>query len=57
MFHPAAALAHMTDPDFDVPTTIGEFGQRLYAVNARFRPIPPPPDFDYWLTQFRKFKH
>ena len=56
MFHPAAALAHMTDPDFDVPTTIGEFGSGC-TVNARFRPIPPPPDFDYWLTQFRKFKH
>jgi sugar lactone lactonase YvrE len=50
-------VAHITDPDFDVPTTIDEFGNRLYAVNARFRPTPPPPDFDYWLAQFRKFKH
>lgn len=45
---------HITDPDFDVPTTIDDFGKRLYAVNARFRPTPPPPDFDYWLAQFRK---
>lgn len=45
---------HLTDPDFDVPTTIDDFGKRLYAVNARFRPTPPPPDFDYWLAQFRK---
>ena len=45
---------HITDPDFDVPTTIDEFGKRLYAVNARFRPTPPPPDFEYWLAQFRK---
>jgi sugar lactone lactonase YvrE len=45
---------HITDPDFDVPTTIDDFGERLYAVNARFRPTPPPPDFDYWLAQFRK---
>jgi sugar lactone lactonase YvrE len=45
---------HITDPDFDVPTTIDDFGKRLYAVNARFRPAPPPPDFDYWLAQFRK---
>jgi sugar lactone lactonase YvrE len=45
---------HLTDPDFDVPTTIDDFGERLYAVNARFRPTPPPPDFDYWLAQFRK---
>jgi sugar lactone lactonase YvrE len=47
-------LRHITDPDFDVPTTIDEFGNRLYAVNARFRPTPPPSDFDYWLAQFRK---
>jgi sugar lactone lactonase YvrE len=46
--------AHLTDPDFDVPTTIDDFGERLYAVNARFRPTPPPPDFEYWLAQFRK---
>lgn len=47
-------VTHLTDPDFDVPTTIDDFGDRLYAVNARFRPTPPPPDFDYWLAQFRK---
>jgi sugar lactone lactonase YvrE len=45
---------HITDPDFDVPTTIDDFGKRLYAVNARFRPTPPPPDFEYWIAQFRK---
>lgn len=47
-------VTHLTDPDFDVPTTIDDFGDRLYAVNARFRPTPPPPDFEYWLAQFRK---
>ena len=47
-------VAHLIDPDFDVPTTIDDFGERLYAVNARFRPTPPPPDFEYWLAQFRK---
>lgn len=46
--------AHLTDPDFDVPTTIDDFGDRLYAVNARFRPTPPPPDFEYWINQFPK---
>ncbi len=45
---------HLTDPDFDVPTTIDDFGDRLYAVNARFRPTLPPPDFEYWINQFRK---
>jgi sugar lactone lactonase YvrE len=45
---------HITDPDFDVPTTIDEFGKRLYAVNARFRPMGTPPEREYWLAQFRK---
>jgi sugar lactone lactonase YvrE len=47
---------HITDPDFDVPTTIDEFGKRLYAVNARFRPMGTPPEREYWLAQFRKAK-
>lgn len=44
---------HLTDLDFDVPTTIDEFGNRLYAVNARFT-TPPTPETDYWVAQFRK---
>ena len=43
----------ITDMDFDVPTTMDEFGKRLYAVNARFT-TPPAPDTDYWVSQFRK---
>jgi len=46
---------HLTDPDFDVPTTIDEFGKRLYAVNARFT-TPSTPDTEYWVAQFRKAK-
>lgn len=45
----------LTDPDFDVPTTIDEFGKRLYAVNARFT-TPPTPTTTYWLAQFRKVR-
>jgi hypothetical protein len=30
------------DPDFQVPTTIARFGNRLYAVNARFDITPTP---------------
>ena len=26
----------ITDPDFDIPTTVDDSGRRLYAVNARF---------------------
>ena len=48
-------VAHLTDPDFDVPTTIDDLGDRLYAVNARFT-TPPAPDTDYWIAQFRKFR-
>jgi sugar lactone lactonase YvrE len=44
---------HLTDPDFDVPTTIDELGDKLYAVNARFT-TPPTPDTDYSLARFRK---
>lgn len=32
----------LTDPDFDVPTTIARFGAALYAVNARFGTTPTP---------------
>jgi sugar lactone lactonase YvrE len=46
---------HLTDSDFDVPTTIDEFGKRLYAVNARFT-TPATPTTPYWLAQFRKVK-
>jgi sugar lactone lactonase YvrE len=48
-------LMHLTDPDFDVPSTIDEFGKRLYAVNARFT-TPPTPETPYWLAQFRKIR-
>jgi hypothetical protein len=44
---------NLTDPDFDVPTTIDEFGNRLYAVNARFTTTPTPTT-PYWMNQFPK---
>ncbi|MCI3238606.1 SMP-30/gluconolactonase/LRE family protein [Streptomyces spinosisporus] len=37
----------ITDPRFDVPTTIARFGHRLYLVNARFTsPQTPETTFD-----------
>jgi sugar lactone lactonase YvrE len=45
--------AHIVDSTLDVPTTIAEFGHRLYAVNARFT-TPPGPTTEYWLTQLEK---
>ena len=32
----------ITNPAFDVPTTIALFGSSLYAVNARFGTTPTP---------------
>ena len=40
----------ITDPNFDVPTTIGLFGSSLYAVNARFT-TPPTPDTPYTVVR------
>src|SRR4051794_9148157 len=45
----------LTDSDFKVPTTIEEFGSRLYAVNARFG-VSDPADADYDVVQLRKVR-
>ena len=37
----ATFIKVLTDPDFDVPTTIDQAGKRLYAVNARFGTSTP----------------
>jgi sugar lactone lactonase YvrE len=42
-----------TDPALDIPTTIAEFGNSLYVVNARFN-TPPVPAVDYWVTKVPK---
>jgi sugar lactone lactonase YvrE len=46
-------LTHITHPGFDIPTTIDEFGSRLYAVNARFT-TPPTPSTTYTIVQVPK---
>ena len=40
----------IADPNFDVPTTIGLFGNSLYVVNARFS-TPPTPDTTYTVVR------
>jgi sugar lactone lactonase YvrE len=40
----------ITSPNFDVPTTLARFGNRLYAVNARFS-TPPTPTTPYTVAQ------
>jgi sugar lactone lactonase YvrE len=44
----------ITDPNFDVPTTVGVFGPWLYAVNARFT-TPPTPDTTYTVVRVPRF--
>jgi hypothetical protein len=48
-----AVVRTITDSDLDDPTTIDEFGHRLYAVNGRFS-TPPTADTPYWVTQLHK---
>jgi sugar lactone lactonase YvrE len=43
-------VTYLTSPDLDVPTTIDDFGHRLYVVNARFG-APVTPATQYWITQ------
>jgi len=45
-------VAHITDSDLDVPTTIDAFGGRLYAVNARFG-APSPETALYRIVGLR----
>jgi hypothetical protein len=43
---------HLTDSDFDIPTTIAEAGGFLWAVNARFT-TPPTPATEYDVVRVR----
>lgn len=45
-------VRHLTSAAFDIPTTIAEHGNRLYAVNARF--TTPPAGASYSVVQLRK---
>jgi len=48
-------VSRLSDPDFDVPTTIDDLGRRLYAVNARFG-IANPGSAAYQVVQLAKPK-
>jgi hypothetical protein len=48
-----ALIDSITDDDFDVPTTLADFGSRLYAVNARFS-TPPTPTTEYTIVQVQR---
>jgi sugar lactone lactonase YvrE len=46
----------LTDPGFDVPTTIAAAGHSLYLPNARFDTTPTPTT-EYWITRIHKPRH
>ncbi|GLW12966.1 hypothetical protein Misp01_80940 [Microtetraspora sp. NBRC 13810] len=45
-------VARLTDPRFDVPTTVAAYGGRLYLPNARFT-TTPAPDTPYDVVAVR----
>jgi sugar lactone lactonase YvrE len=47
-------VERVTDPRFDVPTTVAAFGDRLYLPNARFS-TPPEPTTTYTANAIRRF--
>lgn len=53
-----AIVGVLTSPDFRIPATVAGFGDRLYAVNARFDVsgpgVPPPPGTEYEVVGMRK---
>lgn len=49
-YRSARLLRTITDPNFDVPTTVAAFGPFLYAVNARFG-TPVTPDTTYTVVR------
>jgi outer membrane protein assembly factor BamB len=46
-------VSEITDPAFDVPTTVAAFGRRLYLVNARFG-TDPTPETEYTIVAIRR---
>ncbi|HEY7538456.1 MAG TPA: hypothetical protein VH721_10730 [Gaiellaceae bacterium] len=48
-----SVVRSITDSGFDVPTTVGRLGDRLYAVNARFS-TPPTSTTSYTVVQTRR---
>ena len=43
----------LTAPDFDIPSTVADFGNALYLVNARFT-TTPTPDTEYDIVRISK---
>jgi sugar lactone lactonase YvrE len=52
-FDSGRLIRTITDPAFDVPTTIDNFGRFLYVVNARFG-TTPTPDTEYSVVRVHR---
>jgi len=52
-FDSGRLIRTITDPAFDVPTTVDDFGRSLYVVNARFT-TPPTPDTEYNVVRVHR---
>jgi sugar lactone lactonase YvrE len=52
-FSSGTVVREITDPRFDVPTTVASFRDRLYLPNARFT-TPPTPDTEYGVVAVRR---
>ena len=53
----ATRVTELTDPDFDIPTTVAALGRELSVINARFRSPPEEPlpaNAEYWITKFTR---
>jgi sugar lactone lactonase YvrE len=48
-FRSGSVVDEITSPDFDVATTVGRQGGRLYVIQARFG-VVPTPDTPYWIA-------
>ena len=46
----ATLIGEATSDDFDVPTTVAQLGDDLWAVNARFG-TDATPETEYWMTR------
>jgi len=47
-------VSTLTNPDFDVPTTVAAYGKSLYLPNARFN-TPPTAETEYWVTRIPRY--
>ena len=50
-------MAVITDPSFDVPTTLALARHSLFVINARFNTLARPSDTPYSITRVDALHH